>query len=60
MRIISASTSTENIIISELIFVKLATSDVRSVSYSLGSIILVNVLCILENNDVITVPTNNT
>ena len=50
----------EKIIISELTLLKLATNEVRSMSYSLGSIILVSVLCMLEKNDVRTVPISKT
>ena len=48
------------IMISEFTLLKLATRVVKSVSYSFGSIILVIVLCILENRLVKTVPIRST
>ena len=46
--------------ISALTLLKLATSVVSSVSYSLGSITRVIVDCTLEKNEVSTVPTSST
>ena len=59
-KITAASTISAKRMISALTLLKLATSVVSSVSYSLGSITRVIVDCTLEKNEVSTVPTSST
>ena len=54
------SSRMESRMISELTLLKLATSVVSRVSYSLGSMILVSVVWMLEKKELSTVPIRST
>ena len=56
----AAKSTSEKIIISEFILLKLATRVFKRLSYSFGSITRVRGVCMLPKNDVRTVPTSKT